>query len=65
MKRRAAQSMRALPPRSLTVDEEGMDAAEDVFSAPDAIFRRWIDIELILTHDRFAAEARWIRGACV
>lgn len=63
MKHRAAQSTRALPPRSLTVDEEEI-AEQDVFAMPDAIFRRWIDIELIFTHERFTAEARWIRGGC-
>lgn len=60
MKRCADQSTRALPPRSLTVDD---DAAGDLFSTRDAIFRRWIDIELVFTHERFAAEAQWIRGA--
>lgn len=64
MKHRAAKSTHALPPRSLTVDEEEI-GEQDVFAMPDAIFRRWIDIELIFTHERFAAEARWIRGGCL
>lgn len=61
LKRCADQSTRALPPRSLTVDDD--DDADDHFATPDAIFRRWLDIEVVFSHERFAAEAQWIRGA--
>ena len=52
---------RALPPRSITIEDDIEEA--ELFAIPDAIFQRWIELELLFTHERFTAEAKWIRAS--
>jgi hypothetical protein len=52
-----------LPTSGVALEHATSDAEdEEIAAVGDAIFRHWLDVEVLLTKPRFLREADWIRG---
>jgi hypothetical protein len=61
-KRASGRQKRKALHESMTLEDWGGLDEEEVYADTDAIFKRWIDIKVVLTRQRFCWEAEWIRG---